>query len=343
MAQWGRLREVVRVERRTVGAAALDVGAVGLGCMPMSWAYTTSRQDGEESLRAVRTALDHGVTLLDTADMYGPFTNELLLGRVLKERRAEAFVATKCGLLVGEQHIVANGRPGYVRRACDASLRRLQTEVIDLYQLHRVDPEVPIEETWGAMAELVTAGKVRALGLCAVGARADRRAPGARLYDRTLRHLVRAQQVFPVTCVQAELSVWAPEALDELLPWCAARGIGFLAAMPLGNGFLTGTLTPGEGFEPDDIRARHPRFTAEMMAANQPVVAGLRRVARRHGATAAQVALAWTLAQGPAVVPVPGTKSSRWVAENAAACDVRLTPADLAEIAALPPARGSWD
>jgi aryl-alcohol dehydrogenase-like predicted oxidoreductase len=330
------------VERRAVGAAALEVGAVGLGCMPMSWAYSTSRQDGEESLRAVRTALDHGTTLLDTADMYGPFTNELLLGRVLKDRPREAFVATKCGLLAGEQHIVANGRPGYVRRACDASLRRLQTERIDLYQLHRVDPEVPIEETWGAMAELVAAGKVRALGLCALGARGNRRA-GAALHDGTIGHLVRAQQVFPVGSVQAELSVWATEALDELLPWCVAHGVGFLAAMPLGNGFLTGTLTPGQGFEPDDLRARHPRFAAEMMAANQPIVAGLRRVAQRYGATPAQVALAWVLAQGPQVIPVPGTKSARWAAENAGAADLVLSPADLAEVAELPRARGSWD
>ncbi|WP_328916394.1 MULTISPECIES: aldo/keto reductase [unclassified Streptomyces] len=328
--------------RRTVGAAALEVGAVGLGCMPMNWAYSASRQDGEESLRTVHTALDRGTTLLDTADMYGPFTNELLLGRVLKERRGEAFVATKCGLLVGEQHLVANGRPGYVRRACDASLRRLQTDTIDLFQLHRVDPEVPIEETWGAMAELVAAGKVRALGLCAVGARGDRRT-GAQLHDETIGHLVRAQQVFPVGCVQAELSVWAAEALDELLPWCTARGVGFLAAMPLGNGFLTGTLVPGEGFERDDLRARHPRFTAEMTAANQPIVVGLRRVAERHGATAAQVALAWVLAQGPSVVPVPGTKRARWAAENAGAAELTLSTADLAEIADLPAARGSWD
>jgi len=266
------------VERRTIGAAALEVGAVGLGCMPMSWAYTASRQRGEESLRTVHTALDRGVTFLDTADMYGPFTNELLLGRVLKQRRRDAFVSTKCGLLVGDQHIVANGRPGYVKRACDASLRRLQTDVIDLYQLHRADPEVPVEETWGAMAELVSAGKVRALGLCAVGARAPRRAvgaraAGARLHDATIRQLERVQQVFPVSAVQAELSVWSPEALEVLLPWCEARGVGFLAAMPLGNGFLTGTLTPGQGFEPEDVRARHPRFTAEMMAANQPIVA----------------------------------------------------------------------
>ncbi|MFI8308030.1 aldo/keto reductase [Streptomyces sp. NPDC085927] len=332
------------MERRTIGAAALAVGAVGLGCMPMSWAYSTSRQRGEDSLRAVHRALDLGSTLLDTADMYGPFTNELLLGRVLKQRRGDAFVSTKVGLLVGDQHIVANGRPGYVRRACDASLRRLQTDVIDLYQLHRADPEIPVEETWGAMAELVRAGKVRALGLCAVGARSARR-PGARLHDATVRQLERVQQVFPVSAVEAELSVWSPEAREALLPWCAARGVGFLAAMPLGNGFLTGTLTPGEGFEADDLRARHPRFTAEMMAANQPIVAGLRRVARRHGedVTPAQVALAWVLAQGGQVIPVPGTKQERWVAENAGAADLCLTEADLAEIAELPAAQGSWD
>ncbi|MEU3249402.1 aldo/keto reductase [Streptomyces sp. NPDC006997] len=332
------------MERRTIGAAALSVGAVGLGCMPMSWAYSTSRQRGDESVRAVHRALDLGVDLLDTADMYGPFTNELLVGRVLKERREDAFVSTKVGLLVGEQHIVANGRPGYVRRACDASLRRLQTDVIDLYQLHRADPEVPVEETWGAMAELVRAGKVRSLGLCAVGARGGRRS-GARLHDTTIRQLERVQQVFPVSAVQAELSVWSPEALDALLPWCAARGVGFLAAMPLGNGFLTGTLTPGEGFEPDDMRARHPRFTAEMMAANQPIVAGLRRVAARHGpdVTPAQVALAWVLAQGDHVVPVPGTKRERWVTENAGAAGIRLTPEDLEAVAGLPGAQGSWE
>jgi aryl-alcohol dehydrogenase-like predicted oxidoreductase len=308
----------------------------------MSWAYTASQQEGDGSLRAVHTALDQGTSLLDTADMYGPFTNELLLGRVLKDRRRDILISTKVGLLVGDQHIVANGRPGYVKRACDASLRRLQTEVIDLYQLHRADSEIPVEETWGAMGELVAAGKVRALGLCAVGARAGRRT-GSRMHDETLQQLRRVQQVFPVSCVQAELSVWSPEALDALLPWCTARGIGFMAAMPLGNGFLTGTLTPGQGFEPDDLRARHPRFTADMMAANQPIVAGLRRVAERHDATPAQVALGWVLAQGPHVVPVPGAKKQRWVVENAGASRVRLTPADLAEIAALPAARGSWE
>ncbi len=330
------------MERRAIGSTVLQVGAVGLGCMPMSWAYARSRQDGEGSLRAVDAALDAGVSLLDTADMYGPFTNELLLGRVLGRRRADAFVATKCGLLVGDQHLVADGRPAYVRRACDASLRRLRTDVIDLYQLHRADPEVPVEETWGAMAELVSAGKVRALGLCAVGTRADRRAgPGP--YAVTLRQLRRVQQVFPVTCVQAELSLWAPRALEELLPWCTAHGVGMLAAMPLGSGFLTGTLTPGQGFEPDDPRARHPRFTAEMMAANQPIVSGLRRVAERHGATPAQIALAWVLAQGRHVVPLPGTRQGRWAVENAGAAAITLSAGDLGELAALPPARGSWD
>ncbi|MFK8911933.1 aldo/keto reductase [Streptomyces sp. YS-3] len=332
------------MERRTIGASALEVGAIGLGCMPMSWAYTASQRRGERSLRAVHAALDAGSSLLDTADMYGPFTNELLVGRAVKERRGEAFLATKCGLLVGgDAHVVANGRPGYVKRACDASLRRLQTDVIDLYQLHRADPEVPVEETWGAMAELVTAGKVRALGVCATGAPVNRRAGPP--HEVTIRQLERVQQVFPVSAVQAELSVWARGALDTLLPWCAARGVGFLAAMPLGSGFLSGTLTPGQGFEPDDVRARHPRFTAEMMAANQPVVAGLRRVAARHGedVTPAQVALAWLLGRGPHVIPVPGTKCEEWARENAAAAGLVLTARDEAEIERLPEARGSWD
>ncbi|MCM2576731.1 aldo/keto reductase [Streptomyces meridianus] len=348
------------MERRTIGAGALSVGAIGLGCMPMSWAYTSSQQNGDSALRTVHAALDRGTTLLDTADMYGPFTNELLLGRVLRERRRDAFVSTKCGLLVGDQHVVANGRPGYVKRACDASLRRLQTDVIDLYQLHRPDPEVPVEETWGAMAELVTAGKVRALGLCALqktGRRTGRpvAAPGsagayrsARRgrtddHDHTVSLLERVQQVFPVTTVEAELSVWSRDALDSLVPWCEARGIGFLAAMPLGNGFLTGTLTPGEGFEPDDVRARHPRFTAEMMAANQPIVAGLRRVAARHAATPAQVALAWLLALGRHVVPVPGTKKERWAVQNSRSAELALDADEMSEIAALPAAVGSWD
>lgn len=347
------------MERRTIGAGALEVAAVGLGCMPMSWAYTSSQQQGEESLRALHAALDTNAalypggptrTLLDTADMYGPFTNELLLSRVLRERRAETFVSTKVGLLVGEGHLVANGRPSHVRRACDASLRRLGAEIIDLYQLHRADPEIPIEETWGAMAELVQAGKVRALGLCAVGTRAPRRGLGGGPHDSTLRQLQRVQQVFPVSAVLAELSVWSPDALVRLLPWCADRGVTLLAAMPLGNGYLSGKLTPGSGFEPDDVRARHPRFTAEMMAGNQPIVAGLRRIAERHSAhrqgervSTAQIALAWLLAQSPLVVPIPGTKKERWAVENMRAAGIRLEEADLKEIADLPAAQDQWD
>ncbi|MFD7030666.1 aldo/keto reductase [Streptomyces sp. NPDC059917] len=339
------------MERRSIGASALTVGAIGLGCMPMSWGYAASGRRSEESLRTVHTALDLGASLLDTADIYGPYTNELLVGRVLQERRAEAFVSAKVGLRAGDQHVVADGRPGYVRRACDASLRRLRTDVIDLYQLHRVDPDVPVEETWGAMADLVGAGKVRALGFCALGAGAG---PGAgrlgdRAYTATLRHLDRMQQVFPVSAVQAELSVWSPEAAWQLLPWCRTRGVGLLAAMPVGSGFLTGTLTPGQGFEEADARARHPRFTADAMAANQVLVAGLRRIARRHEgpggrpATVAQVALAWVLAQGPQVVPVPGAERASWAAENAGAAEVRLTALDLEEVAALPVAVGAWD
>lgn len=335
------------MERRSIGSGALTVGAVGLGCMPMSGAYAPARRRREDSLRTVHTALDLGANLLDTADLYGPYTNELLLGRVLRERRQDAFVSAKAGLRADGRHVVADGRPGYLRRACDASLRRLRTDVIDLYQLHRVDPEVPVEESWGALAELVGAGKVRALGFCALGAGTG---PGAgrlgdRSYGATLRHLERAQQVFPVSAVQAELSVWSPQATRHLLPWCAARGVGFLAAMPLGSGFLTGTLTPGEGFEAQDVRARHPLFTAYAMAANQVLVAGLRRVARRHGpgVTAAQAALAWVLAQGPQVVPVPGTGQACWAAENARAAEVLLTAEDLAELSGLPDPVGAWD
>ncbi len=253
--------------------------------------------------------------------MYGPFTNELLVGRVLKERRSEAFVSTKVGLLVGEQHIVANGRPGYVRRACDASLRRLQTDVIDLYQLHRADPEVPVEETWGAMADLVSAGKVRSLGLCAVGAR-SRPSCGGAPARRTIRQLERVQQVFPVSAVEAELSVWLDGGAGRVaaVVW-VARGVGFLAAMPLGNGFLQLTLTPvalesmtlrcsaTPASRRDDGREPAPRRRA---AAYRPAP----RSAREHGHAGPGGA---GLGAGPGTARGPGAggQAERWVTENA--------------------------
>ncbi|MCZ0981390.1 aldo/keto reductase [Streptomyces diastatochromogenes] len=334
------------MERRTIGATALGVGAIGLGCMPMSWAYSRSEQRGDRSLRTVHAALDAGVSLLDTADMYGPFTNELLVGRALKERRSEAFVSTKCGLLVGDggerRHVVANGRPGYVRRACDASLRRLQTDVIDLYQLHRADPEVPVEETWGAMAELVSAGKVRALGLCAVGPARSGAGP-IRTRERSANWTGSSRSSrwrrWRRSCRCGPRSRWRGSSL--------VRGAG----RRLPRGHAAGERLPHRDADPGRrLRAGRPagpapRFTAEMMAANQPIVAGLRRVAARHGAgvTPAQVALAWVLGLGRHVVPVPGAKRERWAVENARAASLRLTAEDLAEIAALPAPRGSWD
>jgi aryl-alcohol dehydrogenase-like predicted oxidoreductase len=310
------------VQRKRIGSGGFEVGAVGLGCMPMTWAYGGSERDRDDELStaALHQALDLGVTLFDTADSYGPFTNELLLGRALKTRRAEAVIATKCGLIVQPDYgYLRNGRPDHVRKACDASLRRLQVDQIDLYQLHRVDPDVPIEETWGAMAELVRAGKVRALGLSEVG----------------VAELQRATAGFPVTSVQSELSLWTRDPVAKVLPWCREHGVGFLAFAPLGRGFLTGTLR-GATFAAGDFRARNPRFTGEAMAANQRLVEVVAEVAKRYDATPAQVALAWVLAQGEHVVPIPGSRRPEHVAENAAAAQLRLDAADLAQLDALP-------
>lgn len=287
--------------------------------MGMSYAYGAAERDDEQSRAVLHRALDLGVTLIDTADIYGPFTNEELVGSALTGRRDEAFLATKCGLLLGPEGIVRDGRPEHVRAALDASLRRLGTDRVDLWQLHRVDPEVPVEETWGAMAEQVAAGKALGLGLSEVG----------------VEELSRAAAVHPVTTVQSELSLWTRDPLPEVLPWCAANGAGFLPFSPLGRGFLTGTLTPGS-FGDDDFRARNPRFTPAAMAANTALVEQVRAVADRAGATPAQVALAWVLAQGEHVVPIPGTKRLRYLEENAASATVTLTADDLAELDALP-------
>jgi aryl-alcohol dehydrogenase-like predicted oxidoreductase len=297
------------------------VGAVGLGCMGMSWGYSPQERDDATSVQVIRRALDLGVTLVDTADVYGPFHNEELVGRALAGRRDEVTLATKCGLVVeAVGRMSRDGSPEHIRAACDASLRRLGVEVIDLYQLHRVDEEVPLAESWGAMAGLVEAGKVRAIGLSEVG----------------VEQLEEAAAVHPVATVQSELSLWTRDPLAGVVPWCAERGAGFLAFSPLGRGFLTGTLPATGDFAPDDFRARNPRFTEDARAANQRIVDVVRAVAQRRGATPAQVALAWVLAQGRHVVPIPGTKKLRYLEENVAAAGLRLTAADLAELDAVP-------
>jgi len=287
--------------------------------MGMSWAYGAAERDDGASRAVLQRALDLGVTLIDTADVYGPFTNEELVGSALAGRRDEAFLATKCGLVAGPDGIGRDGRPEHVRAALDASLRRLGTDRVDLWQLHRVDPEVPVAETWGAMAEQVAAGKARHLGMSEVG----------------VAELDAAHAVHPVATVQSELSLWTRDPLAEVLPWCEANGAGFLPFSPLGRGFLTGTVTAGS-FDATDFRAKNPRFTDEAMAGNAALVAAVAVVADRLGASAAQVALAWVLAQGEQVVPIPGTKKQRWLEQNAAAADLVLAPADLAELDALP-------
>ena len=311
---------------RTLGSSGLMVGAIGLGCMGMSWAYGSATQD--EATAVIQRALDLGVTLLDTADAYGPFTNEILVGNAIQGRRAEVVLATKCGLVVEDAatyRLRRNGRPEHITAACDASLQRLRVDYIDLYQLHRVDPEVPVEESVGAMAELVAAGKVRAIGLSEVD----------------VPTLERAMAVHPIATVQSELSLWTREPLSDVLPWCTAHNVAFLPFAPLGRGFLTGRYATADAFADGDFRTRLPRFQTEAMAANQAIVATVQEVATRVGATAAQVALAWVLAQGDQVVPIPGTKRVSYLEENAAAADVPLTPEVLALLDALPTAIGT--
>ena len=307
----------------TRSLGGLDVSAIGLGCMPMSWAYGVSDADPAEVRATLHRAVDVGITLLDTADVYGPFTNEEIIGEYVVRHglRDHVEIATKCGLVpVNATTYERNGRPEHVRAACDASLRRLETDRIDLYQLHRVDAEVPVEETWGAMSQLVAEGKVRHLGLS----------------EATVGEIERAHSIHPVSSVQSELSLWTSENIDNgVLDWCESHGVGFLAYCPLGRGYLTGALR-SEAIGADDYRSANPRFTAEAMAANQVIVDGVAAVANRLGVTSAQVALAWVLAQGSHVVPIPGTKRRRWLEENVAAVNVDLSADDLAEIAALP-------
>ena len=305
------------MDTRTLGT--LTVSAQGLGCMGMSEFYGTG--DQAEAERTIQRALDLGVTFLDTADMYGPFTNERLVGRAIAARRDDVVLATKFGNERGEDgsYLGVNGRPEYVRAACDASLQRLGVDVIDLYYQHRVDTKVPVEETWGALRELVDAGKIRHAGISEAAPESIRR----------------AHAVQPVTAVQTEYSLWTRDPEDDgVLATCAELGIGFVAYSPIGRGFLSGQIRSLEDLAPDDFRRRNPRFQGEAFEQNLRLVDRVRELADEKGVTATQLALAWVMAQGgragnPAVVPIPGTKRVAYLEENAAAADVVLDEGDL--------------
>ncbi|MEU8132896.1 aldo/keto reductase [Streptodolium elevatio] len=317
----------------TLGSDGPVVGVIGLGCMGMTHAYDPAGRDDETSIGVLHRAVELGVTLIDTADVYGPYTNEELVGRGLAGIRDRVVLATKVGLETkpegergaGMRAMRFNGKPEHVRRSIDESLRRLGTDHVDLYQLHRVDPEVPVEETWGALAEVVAAGKARRIGLSEV----------------SVEEIKRAQAVHPVASVQSELSLWTRDALAEVVPYCNAQGIAFLPFSPLGRGFLTGNFATVDDLPEGDWRRGLPRFQADAIAANQALVAAVRAIADRLGATPAQVALAWVRAQGEYVVPIPGTKTPKYLADNAGASDVVLSAADLADLDALPAPEGT--
>lgn len=311
------------MEKRRLGKNGPLLPALGLGCMGMSDFY--GPRDEAESLATLNHALDRGVTHLDTADMYGYGDNEVLLGKLLRTRRADVFLATKFGFIRdrAEPHKrVVSGRPEYVRAACDASLKRLGVDVIDLYYAHRVDATVPIEETVGAMAGLVQAGKVRHLGLSEAGAASLRR----------------ASAVHPIAAVQSEYSLWSRDVEEKVLPACRELGIAFVPYSPLGRGFLTGRFRSVEDFAPDDQRRTQPRFQGPNFARNLELVAKIQQLAAAKGCTASQLALAWVLAQGPDILPIPGTRRIRNLDENLGALAVKLTPADLADIERVFPA-----
>jgi aryl-alcohol dehydrogenase-like predicted oxidoreductase len=311
----------MKLRQRTLGRNGLRVSAVGLGCMGMSEFYAGATES--ESIATIHLALDLGVTFLDTADMYGPFTNETLVGRALRGRRDAVVLATKFGNVRGTDgaFLGINGRPEYVRDACDDSLRRLGIEHIDLYYQHRVDRTVAIEETVGAMAELVRAGKVRYLGL-------SEAAPA------TIR---RAQRVHPIAALQTEYSLWSRDPEDEILRTVRELGIGFVAYSPLGRGFLTGRFRRFEDLPEGDYRRKAPRFQGENFQKNLDLVERVREMAREKGVTASQLALAWVLAQGEDVVPIPGTAHAAHLEENLKALDVALTRDDLSRIDAVAP------
>jgi aryl-alcohol dehydrogenase-like predicted oxidoreductase len=319
------------IPTRTLGSAAhgtaLTVSALGLGCMGMSEFYGASSAPGSdqerESVATIQRALDLGVTLLDTADMYGPHTNERLVGRAIAGRRDEVVLATKFGIVRDGDGTTrsVDGRPEYVRAALDGSLQRLGVDHVDLYYLHRVDPRVPIEDTVGALAEAVQAGKVRHIGLSEAGA-------------TTIR---RAHAVHPLTAVQTEYSLWTRDVEAEVLPTLRELGIGLVPYSPLGRGMLTGTIASAADLAEGDFRRANPRFAGAAFDANRALVGQVQALAAERGVTAAQLALAWVLAQGDDVVPIPGTRRVRYLEQNADAVDVRLTGEDLAALAAAVP------
>jgi aryl-alcohol dehydrogenase-like predicted oxidoreductase len=309
------------MKQRKLGKQGLAVSALGLGCMGMSEFYGV--RDDKESIAAIHRALDLGVTLLDTADMYGCGENERLVGRAIKGRRSEVVLATKFGNVRDDRgnFLGVNGRPEYVRACCDASLRRLGVHEIDLYYQHRVDPQVPIEETVGAMSELVRAGKVRYLGL-------SEAAPA------TIR---RAMKVHPISALQTEYSLWTRDVEAKILPLCRHLGIGFVPYSPLGRGFLTAKFKKPGDLPPDDWRRNSPRFQEGNFERNLELAKRIEALAQRKKCKAAQLALAWLLAQGGDIVPIPGTKRRKYVVENAAVLNLELTPAELKEISAAAP------
>ncbi|MBY5836178.1 aldo/keto reductase [Rhizobium leguminosarum] len=304
----------------------LTVSAVGLGCMGMSFAYGAS--DDAESIRTLHRAIDLGVTFFDTAEVYGPFTNEVLLGKALKPFRDRVVIATKFGFKIdaSQPGIAAiagvDSRPEHVRVVAEASLKRLGIDTIDLFYQHRVDPDVPIEETVGAMAELVKEGKVRALGLSEAG-------------SATIR---RAHAVHPIAALQSEYSLWTRDPEEEVLATCRELGIGFVPYSPLGRGFLTGAIRKMEDLAADDFRRQVPRFQAENFDANAALVSTLERLAAEKGVTAAQLALAWVLSQGDDIVPIPGARKLHHLEQNAAAADIVLSPAELEQLSEAIPA-----
>lgn len=306
--------------RRNLGLAGLVVSPEGLGCMGMSQSYGPS--DDDESIATIHHALDKGITFLDTSDAYAGGANEELLARALVGRRDEAVLATKFGISYdADRRMVVNGRPDYVRSSCEASLRRLNTDRIDLYYLHRVDPMTPIEDTVDAMAGLVAAGKVRFLGLSEASA-------------DTLR---RANAVHPISALQSEWSLWTRDLEVEIAPTARELGIGIVTYSPLGRGFLTGAITRDTRFGEDDMRRDSPRFQGDNLAANLRLVDALRDIAKDKGCTAGQLALAWVLARGPMVVPIPGTKRRTYLDENIGAIQVRLSDEDLQRLETLAP------